>query len=146
VDANLVQEAAAYAKAYPENDLVDWLNRLVRLGDLFTYSNQTERYRHELWAACRRLRPKPLNGAEWALVLAWAARLYGYYRRERRRARQISDVSNVKLPPRPKPYQPPPPEEVRPPEIEDEIVAEPRQEAKDLFARLQEKWAEQDDE
>jgi hypothetical protein len=71
--------------------------------------------------------------------------LYGYYRRERRRARQISDVSDVKLPPRPKPYQPPPPEEVRPPEIEDEIVTEPSEEAEDLFAQLQDIWAKKDE-
>ena len=139
VDDNLVQTAAAYMKAYPQADLHDWLYRLVRLGNLFGSSNQTDRHRHELWAACVRLEPQPRSGPEWALVLAWAARLQRYYDRHLQRARTISNVSNIQLPDRPKPYQPPRFERADPlPPVAEEVSSE----AEDIFAQMQRRWAE----
>lgn len=105
-DNNLLKTAASHMKFDPQTDLEDWLYRLVRLGDAFSSSNQTGRYRHELYEACRRLSPRPESGEEWALVLSWAARLFTYYESNRSEARQISNVSGLRLPKPPQEYRP----------------------------------------
>ena len=141
VDPNLLRTAESYLQAYPQADFADWLQRLARLGNLFSSSQQTGRYRLELMAACERLRPQPASSQEWAYVLAWSARLYAYYKANMRLARQISDVSHVTLPPSPPVYQPPAavktaPRPRRP--VKDEPV---KKEAEDLFAQMQKLWA-----
>ena len=138
MDVNMVQTAAAYMKDQPQADLEDWLYRLVQLGELFGSSNQTHKYRHELWAACQRLEPAPQSGREWGLVLAWAARLQKVYEMDRARARKISDVSHIQLPPAPAVYRPP---------VQETTFQEPKPPkkasaaAEDLFAQMQAKWA-----
>ena len=149
MDVNLVQTAASYVKANPQADFQDWLFRLVRLGDLFGSSLQTTRYRQELWAACRRLEPQPKSGAEWAMVLSWAARLQKYYEADVRRARRISDVQHITLPPPPDVYRPTPAEIAasRPDGAEEVFVpdAPPSKKAEDIFSRLQDLWGEKDE-
>lgn len=140
VDPNLMRTAAAFLKAYPMADAHDWLLRQARLGNLFSSSDQTGRYRHELMAACKRLRPQPADGQEWAFVLAWAARLFMYYQSDLRQARRISDVSRLELPEPPPVYEPPPPEKKAIPPKNDEPVSE---KAEDIFAQLQKRWASQ---
>lgn len=142
MDDNLVQSAAAYMKAHPEANFQDWLTRLVQLGDLFGSSLQTGRYRHELWAACLRLQPQPQSGAEWATVLAWAARMQHYYETNLRDAVKISDVRHIKLPTPPPVYHPDPlitddPTTPPPPVIDDTPASK---EAEDIFARMQGLW------
>ncbi len=142
MDDNLVQSVAAYMKANPQADFQAWLTRLAQLGDLFGSSLQTGRYRHELWAACGRLRPQPQSGAEWAVVLAWAARLQRYYETNMRQAVKISDVRHIELPAPPPVYHPPLviAEEQAAPEIV--IPDTPTSEkAQDLHARLKQLWA-----
>lgn len=146
VDDNLVQTAAAYMKAYPQTNLLDWLFRLNQLGDIFRSSNQTGRHRHELWAACQRLDPHPKSGAEWGLILAWTARLQKHYETNLRQAQQVSDASNVDLPPLPAAYtvpvtQPPPTDADLPP-----LPKKASQKAEDLFSRLQDLWGDRDEE
>jgi hypothetical protein len=144
VDDNLVQTAAAYLKAYPEADLLDWLYRLNRLGEIFSSSNQTGRYRHELWAACERLQPQPRSGAEWGLILAWAARLQKHYETNLHQARRVSDVSAITLPPLPEVYRAP----VTIRQAEPDLPSAPdkaSKKAEDLFSRLQNLWGSKDE-
>jgi len=142
MDDNLVQSAAAYMKANPEADFQAWLTRLVQLGDLFGSSLQTGRYWHELWAACRRLEPQPQSGAEWATVLAWAARMQRYYETNMRQAVKISDVRYIDLPAPPPAYYPNLPAKAQsaPPVKKSIDDKPPSQEAEDLFARMQDRW------
>jgi hypothetical protein len=144
-DDNLLKTAAAYVKAYPDADMAAWLERLARLGDLFSSSQQTGRYRHQLQFACERVQPRPRTGREWAWVLSWAARLYPYYNNNPAEARRISDVSNVHVPPMAAVYRPKPttrsaattPAKATPPE-------KPSPEAENLFSQLQKRWAEKE--
>lgn len=141
-DGNLLKTAASYMTAYPDSDLHDWTHRLARLGNMFSSSSQTGRYRHELYEACLRVRPQPVNGRDWALVLAWAARLFSYYNANLEEARAISDVRGLRLPEPPPPFQPPQPAtpnlvpEAKLPEVREEVS----EEAADYFARLQKLW------
>jgi hypothetical protein len=144
VDDNLTRTAAAYMKAQPGADLVDWLHRLVQLGDLFSSSDQTERYRHELWAACQRLRPQPPDGVAWAQVLAWAGRLQKYYEDNLSLARRVSDVSHITLPPKPPKYKPPQQERAPEPEMPP-VPEKPSDKAEDMFNKLQALWGKGDD-
>ena len=146
VDANLLRTAAAYLQANPGADFDAWLERLARLGDLFSSSEQTGRYRHLLRVGCQRVRPQPASGREWVWVLSWAARLYDYYKGNRRLARQVSDVAGVPLPRQPDAYQPP--RQERPAGAEEEIPGAPEEvseEAEDLFAQMQEIWASREE-
>lgn len=76
IDRNVIGTAAAYARAYPDADFLQWADRFAQLGETFGSSNQTDRYRRALRDACRQVRPAPQTGGEWAMVLGWAARLY----------------------------------------------------------------------
>jgi hypothetical protein len=143
VDDNLTRTAAAYMKAHPNADLIDWLHRLVQLGDLFSSSDQTERYRHELWAACERLRPQPSDGATWAQVLSWAGRLQKYYEDNPRLAQRVSDVSHVTLPPKPPQYRPPKQERNTEPDIPD-VPEEASDAAQDMYSKLRALWGKKD--
>lgn len=140
VDPNLLRTAAGYLQAYPQADFEAWLDRLARLGDLFSSSDQTGRYRHLLSVACRRVRPQPAGSREWVWVLNWAARLYDYYSANGRRARTLSNVSRVTIPAAPDVYRPPQQETP----VEEEALPEPREEvsreAEDIFAWMQEQW------
>lgn len=107
VDNNLLRTAVSYMKDHPTADLHDWLYRLAQLGDLFSSSEQTGRYRHELYEACKRLDPQPTSGAEWVLVLSWATRLFNYYETNPAEARQVSNVGRLQLPPAPPVFKPP---------------------------------------
>lgn len=145
MDDNLVQSAAAYMKANPQADLQEWLTRLAQLGDLFGSSLQTRRYRHELWAACRRLQPQPQSGAEWALVLAWAARMQRYYETNLNQAVKISDVRHITLPPPPPIYTPKPVVVDNPPAQQAKKPDKPAsRKAEDMFSRLQDLWADKE--
>ena len=144
VDANLTRTAAAYMKAHPNADLIDWLHRLVQLGDLFSSSDQTERYRHELWAACERLRPQPPDGAAWAQVLAWAGRLQAFYEDDPRLAQRVSDVSYIDLPPKPPKYKPPKQERGLEPDLP-KVPQKPSKEAEDMFSQLKKLWGNKGD-
>ncbi len=145
IDPNLLRTAAAYLKAYPEADVHDWLQRLARLGNMFSSSEQTGRYRHELMAACQRLRPQPTSGQEWTLVLAWAARLFTFHQSDLRKARGISDVTDIQLPPPPPEYQPPPPPKKSPTQTRVKKDEPASAAAKDIFAQMQQLWADKDD-
>ena len=144
VDTSLIQTAAAYMRAYPEDNIHDWLRRLARLGDLFEQSNQTGLHRHHLMDACKRLRPQPKSGQEWAWVLAWTARLYDYYKTNSREARQIIDVRTLQLSePLPIYQPPPPPVKIMPPKHIEEPVSE---KAQDFHKQLQAFWERRDKE
>lgn len=145
VDDNLVSSAAAYMKAFPDADFMDWLYRLNQLGEIFRYSDQTDRHRHELWGACQRLDPQPTSGQEWALVLSWVARLQKHYEGDRRLAQRVSDASQVKLPPKPTPYKPAT-ELKRPEDNLPKVPEKPSEKAVDLFAQMQQLWAKRDEE
>ena len=139
MDANLVKTAASYMKQYPEANLSDWLDRLVHLGQLFSSSDQTERYRQQLQAACERLAnsyPAIKSGDEWAWVLGWAARLMPYYQANLNEAAKLSPVDRF-MPKRIKPFQreDSPVEESLP-----EVPKEASQVAKDIFSKLQDLW------
>lgn len=144
-DNNLLRAAAAYAAAYPQGDLLAWTERLAQMGQLFSSSEQTSSYRHELWAACHRLQPRPGSATEWAWVLGWAARLFPYFQQNRPRARRISDITDLYLPEAPPLYQPPVPESQA---SEDDNLPpmpdEASQEAENLFAQMQALWARPD--
>ena len=145
VDDNLVSSAAAFMKAYPEADFLDWLYRLNQLGEIFKYSEQTERHRHELWGACQRLNPQPTSGREWALLLSWVARLQKHYETDSQLARQVSDASRVTLPPKPKPYKIPAALQQTKPDIP-QVREEPSEKAVDLFAQMQALWNKREEE
>lgn len=144
-DNNLLRAAAAYAAAYPQGDLLAWTERLAQMGQLFSSSEQTSSYRHELWAACHRLQPRPGSATEWAWVLGWAARLFPYFQQNRPRARHINDVTDLYLPDPPTIYQPPVPEH---PGVADKdlppVPEKASQKAEDLFAQMQALWARPD--
>lgn len=81
VSHNLVRQAGAYARAYPNPaDLQDWLARLVSLGATFasgredTTSLERTRLKEILGVALER---EPRH--DWPLLLAWTARLMLYY-------------------------------------------------------------------
>ncbi|MCB8983448.1 MAG: hypothetical protein H6659_06475 [Ardenticatenaceae bacterium] len=149
IDSSIIKTAAAYTKAHPEADFTDWSLRLVRLGDLFSSSQQTATYRHEFWAACKRLRVKPTSAHEWTLVLSWSARLYPFYQTVPRLAQRVSDVRHLRLPDAPPAYVPKPEAlltplpSAKPTEVipgGEEAVSK---EAEDLIAKLRKKWSAQ---
>ncbi|MCA9897241.1 MAG: hypothetical protein KC433_03580 [Anaerolineales bacterium] len=143
-DANLVKTAASYMKQYPEASLAEWLERLVQLGQLFSSSDQTERYRQQLKAACDRLAesyPALKSGDEWAWVLGWAARLMPYYQGNRNAAERMSAVGRF-VPQPVKPFQRPnAPVADELPEVREEVSDK----AEDLFAKMQARWANKTD-
>jgi hypothetical protein len=146
-DPNVLRMTAAYIKEYPDADLTDWLERLVRLGDYFTSSQQTGRYRQQVREGCRRVGERfgLSSGQEWAWVLGWAGRLMPYYDEYPVKARRRSEVPGFVPEPvrafrrsRPLVYETPPQPEV----VVDD--APPSEKALDLFAQLQQRFAEQD--
>ena len=145
-DPNLIRTAAAYLQAHPNANFLDWLERLVRLGDTFRSSDQTERYRQELWAACGRLKDRIGSNSEWQDVLGWSARLYSYYDSYPSKGLKWSDARGFQIPPLPPRFKPPRPTLTRPrpaesqPPVPDKTSAA----AEDIFALLQKKWQSSD--
>lgn len=81
VSHNLLRDVIAYNNRYPgTKNLLDWLERLTTLGSTFASGRvdvtQAERYDlKEILEADLRKYPRE----DWALILAWAARLMIYY-------------------------------------------------------------------
>lgn len=147
-DANLLKTAAAYMKDYPEADLFDWLDRLVSLGDLFSSSQQTDRYRQQLQAACQQINEtyKIQSGDDWAWVLGWAARLTPYYDENKAKARRIAPEGQFRYRQvqtfRRQRSQTPSGSIDDLPAVRDEVS----EEAEDLFNKLQSLWGNREEE
>lgn len=148
-DPNVLRMTAAYIKEFPDADLADWLERLVLLGDFFTSSQQTGRYRQQVREGCRRVGKRfgLTSGREWAWVLGWAGRLMPYYDEFPAKARRRSEVPEFVPEPvrafrraRPLKPEPPPP----PPPGDEDDDATPSQKALDLWAQMQQKMAQQE--
>ena len=142
-DANLVRSAAAVMKDDPATDFSDWLDRLVRLGDLFRSSDQTERYRQQLRHVCQGLQERYdlRSGEDWAWVLAWAGRLMPHYQAQRAAAERVSSVTDFSLPPLPPPFRRPSGRQTRLPVAVQEVPVS--QKAEDWFAKFQQRGKEQ---
>ncbi len=144
MDANVLKTAASYMKQYPEASLLDWLQRLVRLGDSFKSSDQTERYRQQLKQACERVNDQYTiqSGDEWAWVLGWAARLMPHYQQNQRLAERISRVpefqfQQIETFKRPATIRSDP--DI--PKVRDKVSKD----AEDLFSKMQAKWGNKED-
>jgi hypothetical protein len=147
-DPNVLRMTAAYIKEFPDADLADWLERLVRLGDYFASSQQTGRYRQQVREGCRRAgqRFNLTSGREWAWVLGWAGRLMPYYDEYPAKARRRSEVPDFAPEPvqafrraQPTQIEAPPP---TPDDVDDDAPVSDK--ALDLWAQMQQRFAEQE--
>ena len=138
-DNNILKTAYSYLKAYPDADYLSWTENLAQLGDMFRSSDQTLIHRQEFWDACRRLQPTPENNQEWIMVLAWAARLFGFFKANPKQAIEVSqDLSRYNIANPPEPFMPPVVKREAPPNSD---IPAPREKvsdfAKDFMAMLE---------
>lgn len=83
VSKNLVLRLREYLVRQPGAKPSDYLDRLARLGDIFTGGEDELRQRRELRQIIKKV-DQSASQLNWSLVLAWTARLMVTYRPEER--------------------------------------------------------------